>query len=67
MVKRKYFVRGTQDNIEDVLSTIMDFFQFNLSQVDFKMADPSTYSLILLYISEFVEYIYGTQFKSLSN
>ena len=65
LVERKFFVGGRQEKLDDVLSTIGNFFQFALSLVTFDMANPSTYPLILFRMSEFAEFVYDNQFKSL--
>ena len=65
LVERKCFVGGRQGRLDDVISTIGNLFQFALSLVTFDMSDTSTYPLILFRMSEFAEFVYDNQFKSL--
>jgi hypothetical protein len=65
VVQRKCFIGGNQETLDDVLSTIGNIFYFAKSIVDFDINNTSSYPLILLRYSEFAEYIYDSEFKSL--
>ena len=52
LVQRKRFIGDQQENLEDVLTTIGNFFQFSHTMVSFDVSNIEYYPLILLCVSE---------------
>ena len=64
-VQKKCVIGGKQEELDDVLSTIGDFFEFSKYMVKFDINSSDTYPLILFRLSQFTEYIYDSEFKAL--
>ena len=58
VVQRKWFIGGQQEKLENVLATIGKFFQFVRTMVLIYTNNLESFSLILLCMSEFSEFIW---------
>ena len=67
ILQRTWFIGVQQEKLEGVLATIGNSFQFARTIVSFDMNNLDSFPLILLRMSEFVDFIYDNDFKDYHN